>query len=54
MTDLDVPQLIDALAERFEDHGLSTREALAIAMDMLAEAMDDPDAFDLQLIPYLH
>lgn len=54
MIELDVPQLIDALAEAFEDRGFSTREAVAIAADMLAEAMDDPDLYDLQLIPYLH
>lgn len=40
-----MPDLIGALAERFEEYNIPTREALAIAVCMLIEALDDPDAY---------
>lgn len=51
----DVPDLIQALAERFQDHGFQAREALSIACEMLEEAMNDPEAYELQLLsPYIN
>lgn len=41
----DVPDLIGALAERFQEYDIPTREALAIAVCMLVEALDDPVAY---------
>lgn len=37
----DVPDLIAALALRFARHGFAREDACIIAMEMLAEAMDD-------------
>ena len=51
MPDADVPDLIGALAERFSEYDIPTREALTIALCMLAEAMEDPDQFAAYLDP---
>lgn len=45
MSDDDVPDLIGALVERFKEYDIPTREALAIAVCMLVEALDDPVAY---------
>lgn len=45
----DVPDLIGALAERFEANNIPVRQALAIASEMLAVAMADPDEYELFL-----
>ena len=49
MPDADVPDLIGALAERFTENEISTREAVAIAVCMLQEAMDAPDDYTAYL-----
>ena len=59
MPDADVPDLIGALAARFQDRDIPTREALAIALCMLVDAMDEPEHFsayidDVSVIPVLH
>ncbi len=59
MPDADVPDLIGELAARFRSHDIPTREALTIALCMLAEAMDEPEHFaacvdDVSVIPVLH
>jgi len=41
----DVPEIIYALAEVFTDHGIATATAVRMAAEMLAEAMDQPDAY---------
>lgn len=56
---IDVPELVGALASRFRDHGVPTREAAMIALCMLVEAMDDPEQFELQIddplqLPAIH
>ena len=43
MYDLDVPDLIGALADRFEEYDISPREAAIITVEMLANAMDAID-----------
>jgi len=43
--DIDVPEIIYALAEVFTDHGIATATAVRMAAEMLREAMDDPDAY---------
>jgi hypothetical protein len=48
----DVPDLIAALAERFSDYGIGTREAISIAVDLLEEAMEAPELFELQTNPF--
>lgn len=45
----DVPDLIGALAERFQGNNIPVRQALAIAAEMLAVAMTEPDEYDLFL-----
>ena len=42
LDDADVPDLIGALAERLRDYEFSPRQSLMIAMDMLADALKDP------------
>lgn len=44
MHDLDVPDLIGALADRFEEYDIGPREAAMIAVEMLAHAMTVVDA----------
>ena len=36
--DCDVPELIEALADRFSEHGIAHREARHITIEMLAHA----------------
>ena len=43
--EIDVPDLIGALAEVLHDHGIPTSTAIRMAAEMLAEAMDAPDAY---------
>lgn len=43
--EVDVPDLIGAIAEVMHDHGIPTATAVRMAAEMLAEAMDAPDAF---------
>ena len=43
MYDLDVPDLIGALADRFDEYDIGPREALHITLEMLAVAMDATD-----------
>ena len=43
--EFDVPDIIYALAEVFTDHGIATATAVRMAAEMLAEAMDQPDAY---------
>ena len=42
----DVPDLIDALAERFRDYEIGPRESMVIAVEMLAAALSDDDGLD--------
>jgi 5-carboxymethyl-2-hydroxymuconate isomerase len=43
--EIDVPDLIGALAEVLHDHGIPTSTAIRMAAEMLQEAMDQPDSF---------
>lgn len=43
--EIDVPDLIYALAEAMHDHGICTSTAVRMAAEMLAEAMDQPDLY---------
>lgn len=55
LIDADVPELIGALADRLRDHEFSTREALVIACDLLADAMDRPHEFaDIMELSTIH
>lgn len=51
---IDVPELIYALAERFEYQGIPTGQAKRIAAVMLQEAMDQPDEYLDQLNIQIH
>jgi hypothetical protein len=44
MYDLDVPDLIGAIADRFEEYDISLREAAIITVETLAHAMDAVEA----------
>lgn len=44
MYDLDVPDLIGALADRFEEYEIGPREAAIITVEILAHAMDAVEA----------
>ena len=45
LDDSDVPEIIYALAEAFEDHGIATATAIRMAAEMLKEAMEDPFSY---------
>lgn len=38
MSDNDVPELIEALTEKYREYGIGSREARRITIDMLEEA----------------
>lgn len=42
LDDTDVPEIVYALAQAFEDHGICTSTAVRMAAEMLREAMDEP------------
>jgi len=42
----DVPDLIEALAERFRDSGFDPRESMTIANEILAVALSEDDGLD--------
>ena len=44
MDELDVPDLIGALADRFQEYDIGPREAAYITLEMLREAMTTVDA----------
>lgn len=39
----DVPELIGALADRFQEHDIEPNQAIAIAVCMLTEALNGPN-----------
>lgn len=43
--EVDVPDLIGAIAEVMHEHGIPTGTAVRMAAEMLAEAMDEPDLY---------
>ena len=45
LDETDVPDIIYALAEAFEDHGICTSTAIRMAAEMLREAMEDPFSY---------
>ena len=42
LDDIDVPEIIYALADVFIGHGIATSTAVRMAAEMLKEAMDEP------------
>ena len=46
----DVPELIEALAERFREYGIRPMESLHIAQEMLAVALAEADDVDLETV----
>ena len=44
--DCDVPELIEALADRFSEHGIAHREAKHITIEMLAHAFAQQAEFE--------
>lgn len=44
--DCDVPELIEALADRFSEHGIAHREARHITIEMLAHAFAQRAEFE--------
>lgn len=46
----DVPELIEALAERFREYGIQPLESMHIAQEMLAVALSEADDVDLETV----
>lgn len=46
----DVPELIEALAERFREYGIQHLESMRIAQEMLAVALSEADDVDLETV----
>jgi hypothetical protein len=42
---MSIPEIVEALAERFTYKGIPTRQASNQAKDMVTLAMDDPERF---------
>lgn len=51
ITILDVPELIEALADLFSAYDISPREARHITIEMLAQAFDDLAEFESMSLP---
>lgn len=50
----DVPDLIEALAERFMGYGFHRREAMHITIELMADALLDADDEMFEPEPALH